>query len=332
MNNLSRVSVFLACSAMFSLFSIKTLADSYPSAVINEIAWMGTKISDVESKNWWRYEWFELYNNTSQPISIDNWTFELYRQEMDWSLPLHGTIQPNNYFLVVSSDKISPDYDLNYSNLAGKFVNSGQKLILKDGTGNIVDSVDCFTPQKWFAGDNNTKQTMERINSQAESNNFQNWAISKNSGGTPRLINSATPQKNEPAEIEKPTPTNGPVSIYPSNIFINEILPSPKGTDEKEEWIEIFNDNDKEVNLYNWELTDIEGKTSAYTFPETTTIKPSGFLVLSRKITGVVLNNGEDGLNLIQPNGAVADSVSYKNAPINQSYNKQKMDGLGVPF
>ena len=30
------------------------------SVVINEIAWMGTPVEGVESKQWWRYEWFTL--------------------------------------------------------------------------------------------------------------------------------------------------------------------------------------------------------------------------------------------------------------------------------
>ena len=45
--------------------------------VINEIAWMGTEIEGVESKNWWRYEWLELYNNTNQDIDLEGWINEL---------------------------------------------------------------------------------------------------------------------------------------------------------------------------------------------------------------------------------------------------------------
>jgi len=307
---------------------------------------MGTKINNVESKNWWRYEWFELYNNTSQSISLDSWKIELYRQDLDWQLPLKGNMQPNDYFLVVSSEKISPNYDLNYSNLEGKLVNDGQEIILKDSRGNIIDSVDCFTPQKWFAGDNETKQTMERINPQLDSNNPQNWMNSNVSGGTPKSLNSVATLENEiknneelitdkethevpsfaennnPEEFSPLSGTKEANEIYPSNIFINEILPSPKGIDEEEEWIEILNQNTEEISLYNWKITDIAGKTNIYTFPEETVIKPLGFLVLLRKTTNITLNNGGDGINLIQPNGNMLDSVSYTNALIGQSYNR----------
>lgn len=186
--------------------------------VINEIAWMGTKVEGVESKNWWRYEWFELYNNTGQIISLDGWGVELYRTVLDWSLELKGSIPDQGYFLVVASDKIFPNYDLNYSNLGGKFVNSGQKVLLKDASGQIINEIDCSSG--WFAGDNDTKQTMERKNSLLMSNT-NNWATSLNPGGTPKSKNSVsieTPltEPNPQAEPE-PQPEPQPVT-YPSGV------------------------------------------------------------------------------------------------------------------
>ena len=28
------------------------------SVALNEVAWMGSRVDGVESKDWWRYEWF----------------------------------------------------------------------------------------------------------------------------------------------------------------------------------------------------------------------------------------------------------------------------------
>jgi len=109
-------------------------------------------------------------------------------------------------------------------------------------------------------------------------------------------------------------------------IIINEILPSPKGQDEKEEWIEIFNQNNFEIDLSNWQITDIEGKTTTFTFLAGTKITPNGFLVLFRPTTKITLNNDGDGLNLIQPDGKIIDSVSYEKAPLDQSYNRIDSD------
>ncbi len=43
---------------------------------------------------------------------------------------------------------------------------------------------------------------------------------------------------------------------------------------------------------------------------------------LRRPDTKITLNNSEDGLNLFWPNNEIVDSLAYKTAPINQSYNR----------
>jgi len=172
------------------LFFIPFLAQAADplDLVINEIAWMGTKIEGIESKNWWRYEWLEFYNNTGNKISLSGWKIELYSNDLDWTLPLEGEILAKGYFLVVSSEKIFPEYNLNYSNLSGKFKNSGQKVLLKDGEGKIVDEVNCLSG--WFAGNNETKRTMERKDQKISGLDFTNWQTSQNPGGTPKAGNS----------------------------------------------------------------------------------------------------------------------------------------------
>ncbi len=132
-------------------------------------------------------------------------------------------------------------------------------------------------------------------------------------------------------ESEKPAMEEPAVEVrlqqtYPSGIIINEILPAPSGPDETEEWIEVFNQNNFEVDLSNWQIVDIEGKTTTFTFPAGTKIAPKGFLVLSRPTTKITLNNDGDGLNLIQPNGNIIDSVTYEKAPRAQSYNRIDSD------
>jgi len=126
-------------------------------------------------------------------------------------------------------------------------------------------------------------------------------------------------QEDEP--IIESTPKQGQIS-YASGIIINELLPSPEGQDEKEEWIEIFNQNDFEVDISFWQITDTVGQTKTYTFPAKTIIKPKGFLILDRPTTKITLNNSQDGLLLIQPNGNIIDSVNYEKAPRSQSYSK----------
>lgn len=166
--------IFFVLALLFSPLMV-----SAQSVLINEVAWMGTPVENVEEKNWWRYEWLELFNNTDTVIALDGWALELYRDKLDFTLSLQGTIVPNGYYVAGASEKIL-NLDLNYKNLGGKLNNSRQRIVLKNTVGEIVDEVDARTG--WPAGDNKTKQTMERVG--------QDWQTSQEPGGTPKAPNS----------------------------------------------------------------------------------------------------------------------------------------------
>jgi len=109
-------------------------------------------------------------------------------------------------------------------------------------------------------------------------------------------------------------------------IVINELLPSPAGSDATEEWIEIFNPNDFEVNLSGWKIQDTIGKTKIYTFPKETKISAKGFLVLKRPVSKITLNNEGDGLKLTDSDGKTIDEISYQKAEKGKSYNKTPLE------
>ncbi|MDP3991157.1 MAG: lamin tail domain-containing protein [Candidatus Nealsonbacteria bacterium] len=124
------------------------------------------------------------------------------------------------------------------------------------------------------------------------------------------------------SEVSSNEKAESPLIVYPFDVVINEIMPSPIGTDSQEEWIEIFNQNPFDIGLFEWKLTDIKGKTNTYVFPKETTMAPKSFLVLVRPTTNIVLNNDGDGLNLIQPNDNIIDTVNYEKAEQGKSFNR----------
>lgn len=128
------------------------------------------------------------------------------------------------------------------------------------------------------------------------------------------------PLKEVPAVV-MPIAVKSPPN-YPGGIILNEILPSPEGADDTEEWIEIFNKNNFEIGLSGWKIQDIKGAITTYVLPENTKITSQGYLVLKRPETKITLNNTEDGLNLLTPDGKTTDSLIYNNAIRSQSYNK----------
>lgn len=296
--------------------SLKT----YPKNIfINEVCWMG-------STNSGNNEWLELFNNGQSTINLDGWLLKSADEKL--KINLKGTIPGLGFFLLErTDDETVPNItaDLIYK---GSLSNNGEALVLIDNNGAIIDQVIC--QDGWLAGDNKTKQTMEKASN--------GWQTSALSGGTPMANNSQGITNNQPTKPSllptstpetagnKPLPAKKTITppkevAYPKNIFINEILPAPEGADEQNEWLEIYNDNNFVVDLTGWQIKDQVGAIKTYTWPANSPIKAKGFLIVSRAQSKIVLQNNGDGLTLVNPQGIIADQITYPASPANQSYN-----------
>jgi hypothetical protein len=289
-------------------FSFSILAANSLDIVINEIAWMGTKTSAND-------EWIELSNKTSRNINLEGWL--LKAKDGSPEIELKGKISAKGFYLLERTDDESIPYLEADQIYKGSLENRGEDLELYDNLGNLIDKVDCRSG--WFAGNNKTKQTMERKIPLFAGNNPDNWQTSQVAGGTPRAENS---QLTEPLAKVEPQPLpETEEKTYPSGIVINEILPSPEGPDTENEWIELFNQNNFEVDISGWQIVDEVGSVKIFTIPEKTKIPAKGFLVFVRPITKIILNNSADSLKLIQPNSKILDRVTFEKAPKGESYN-----------
>ncbi len=159
--------------------------------VVNEIAWMGTQASHDD-------EWIELYNNTETAISLSGWS--LVSADGIPSISLSGTIPGHGYFLLErTADSTVSDIpaDKIYT---GALEDAGERLQLKDPTGQVIDEVDCSSG--WFAGSKTTRATMERLHPLLDGSRASSWGTnngSKRNGldagsnpinGTPKSQNS----------------------------------------------------------------------------------------------------------------------------------------------
>ncbi len=291
----------IAACLVLLLLALSSRAANPPDVVINEIAWMGTEISHND-------EWIELYNNTDENINLDGWILKTADDELE--IKLEGTILSKDFFLLERTDDTTlSDFlaDLIYT---GSLNNGGENLELYNYKEELIDFLE-FS-DSWPAGDNKTKQTMERIN-------LDSWQTSLNSGGTPRAVNSPRPTKTEQL-IDNKLPDE--LKISPSGIVINEILPSPEGADAENEWIELSNQSDLELNLADCQIRDVVGVVKTYTFPKKTMISPRGYLVFFRPTTKITFNNSGDSLELIGLNGEILDTITYGKAPLGESFNR----------
>ena len=143
---------------------------------INEIAWIGTTAEPNQ-------EWIELYNNTKENINLSNWKLIVKNK---FEINPEGTIPAQGFYLLKNNEEVVSDIgaDLIY---AGNLSDSGEKLELYDEFGNLVEEVDCSSG--WFAEEETGKTSMERINSQEDGSERENWATNL-SNGTPKNPNS----------------------------------------------------------------------------------------------------------------------------------------------
>lgn len=141
------------------LFSGKVYA---AEVIFSEIAWMGTLPKEGESAQAAaNNEWIELFNSGVSTVSLEGW--KLIAQDGAPDILLAASIPAGGYFLLErGSDDVVPGIgaDLIYPFKNNALSNSGEEILLKDASGNQVDTVDASSG--WPAGDNTTKYTMQR--------------------------------------------------------------------------------------------------------------------------------------------------------------------------
>jgi phosphatidylserine/phosphatidylglycerophosphate/cardiolipin synthase-like enzyme len=121
-----------------------------------------------------------------------------------------------------------------------------------------------------------------------------------------------------------PADTNG--GTEPTDLIVNEIMYAPKAvSDQHGEWIELVNRGKNAVNLQGWTLRD--NSFDKHVISKSLVIQPEQYLVLGNN--GDINKNGGytaayvyqdfqlknssgDSVQLVDPDGKVIDSVSYK--------------------
>ncbi len=241
-------------------------------------------------------EWVEIFNNCGQGVNLDGWILE---DGAGGKTALSGSLDK---FFVIDSPK-------------GQLNNAGDLIILKDASGTTIDQVLYGTWDEQAGAPAPAKgQSLARIKDGQDSDQDNDWTLTNQpTKGSPNLITQPTTQAEEPAVASQIT----------GDVLINEILPNPIGADDQAgpngyEFIELLNQQDKDINLKDWRLA--VGEQKNYIFGEQI-LKAKNYLVLQRAQTGLVLNNDKDTVKLYKPDTSTAQqSVSYARAAEGLSY------------
>lgn len=225
----------LSMAVMLSTFRV----GSDPlDVVISEVAWMGTAHSAYD-------EWIELRNNTSEPVSLEDWRLT---DGDDLDIALEGVIPAQGCLLLERTDDTTVSdipADLIYT---GSLHDSGEVLTLTNETGAVIDAVDAA--DGWPAGSRVLRQTMERVDPRTDGG-AGNWVT--NSGvyrngrdagggpvyGTPREPNSASRNRGEEG------------AILISAVHLDGYQP-----DDSDQGFRLYNTATRTVTLTGWTVSN----------------------------------------------------------------------------
>lgn len=100
------------------------------------------------------------------------------------------------------------------------------------------------------------------------------------------------------------------------DILISELLPNPS---EMQEFIELYNPTEHDIDLQNWKLKDASGKTHTINnfqlsiqSDNNTIIEPNQYIIIVQDISNIYLNNnGGESVMLLDPSDNEIDFVAY---------------------
>ncbi len=109
--------------------------------------------------------------------------------------------------------------------------------------------------------------------------------------------------------------------LVQAQVFINEVFPAPK---QGNEWIELYNTSNQEIDLSNWLIEDQLSSPSIIARIENQTLSPQGFLVI--ELLSAKLNNSADGVTLKNSLDEIIDQMSYEKSESGLSWAKNSIE------
>lgn len=122
-------------------------------------------------------------------------------------------------------------------------------------------------------------------------------------------------QKEVPAGYEVVDMNCEEIPLEGRTLFITELLPNPSSYDTDNEFIELYNPNDEQINLSGYKIQVGPSYSKEFEFTDGV-ILPGEYLVFNDGITGITLPNSNGvALRIVAPNGEVVSQTEvYSNA------------------
>jgi len=132
----------------------------------------------------------------------------------------------------------------------------------------------------------------------------ENKSFARIPDGTGSWFGGRNPTKGA-TNGSNPPSSDSEVNTKTGKIILSEFMPNPDGG---QEWVELYNPNNFDIDIGGWKIDDIEGASSPFKIPENTKINSKSFKLFSFSSK---LNNSGDSVRLINKGGSVLETYTY---------------------
>jgi hypothetical protein len=248
-------------------------SDKMDDAIVAESARWGDYRRDVQSAGGWQNSNYELYTKDDQYLATQNYIIETHLEQ-----------RPNILLNQLRSRNLYP------SVAAPIYAQNGNSLTIENpnGAGSIFYTTDGSDPRDpdAFTYSNGLTLTVS--------------ATYKS-----RVLENGVWSALQSADLVAGTPADA------TNLVISELYYNEPGSTEENEFIELTNISNNEIDLSN--LTFTAGLT--YTFPLDTTLSPGGRLTIGTNDYAGSLDNGGEKITLTDASGTIIESFAFDDSP-----------------
>ena len=261
-NDLLKITLaFLLTFILLTLFS--KLDNSYIKESKLFISEILPKNTYTIKDNYGEYsDYIEIYNGFSNSVNLSGYHLSDNEFETNkWTFP-DITIKPNEYLIVYASGKNICDKEKNICHTSFKLSSKGEVITLSDSNGNIINKFSYSSVSNDLAyGFINNKYT---------------------------LLSKPSPGKENDSEFKY-------LGITNNDLYINEYMTNNKRSSYDpsgyyNDYVEIYNNSDSDIDVGNIFLTDDEDNLTKYKLPNIV-LKKKEYLLVYLSDKSMIIDN-----------------------------------------
>lgn len=328
---MKRVGILFLLFVLSLFYARPTFAQVGSGILITEL--MTASTSSASS------EFIELYNQSSDAIDVTGWKVQYLSatgSSISTKTTLEGAISAHGFLMAATTEFQTEKLLVSDATLSSGLAGAGGRIRLVDVSNSAVDSVSYGasalssegTPAVAPAAGKSLKRIVDNdAQFVDDNNNSTDFTVSESpfaqGGGVEEVapvvidVCPATPEIDLAIPVGYELDQSGNCVVRPLEsraLKITELLANAEGSDEENEFIEIYNPNDSPVGLDGYKLYVGPNYEKNFNFPAGLEISPHQYLAFHNDSIKFNLLNSSSRVKLVAPNNVtVSETDSYQN-------------------